>query len=97
MQVWGYDAYWRFQEPLKKKLPLSRASFPQPTLESGLGNLTRLDLTLFFKEKDLRQNTFLRSTWVGIANATTERFKLEAFSEEMKEKYTEGEGRHVAC
>ena len=51
----------------------------------------RLDLTLFFKEKDLRQNTIPRSTWVGIANATTERFKLEAFSEEMKEKNTEGE------
>ena len=34
-----------------------------------------------------------RSTWVGIANATTEQFKLEAFIEEMKEKYTEGEGQ----
>ena len=34
MQVWGYDAYWRFQEPVKKKLPLWRGSFLQLTVKS---------------------------------------------------------------
>ena len=34
MKVWGYNAYWRCWEPLKKNYPLWRGSFSQLTVKS---------------------------------------------------------------